>query len=65
MKEVYVIVNLQGRLFFYGFYENKTWTVDVVDARTYDSSEDAENYLKSNSEFIGGFYEIIKIHIPT
>jgi hypothetical protein len=61
MYKAYIIQNIITKEYWYGFYTNKTWTIDSNEAKYFDTKKDAKEFIKLNESILNGIYIILKI----
>lgn len=61
MKKKFIIQNAIDKQYWYGFYTNKNWTDNILEARMFDHKPDMENWIKNISGFEGLYIIIIEI----
>lgn len=48
MKKKFVIQNAIDKKYWYGFYTNKNWTDDILEARFFDDKQEMEDWIENN-----------------
>jgi len=50
MKKNFVIQNAIDKKYWYGYYTNKNWTDDIVEAKLFDNKQEMEDWIENNIE---------------
>jgi len=59
MKKKFVIQNAIDKKYWYGYYTNKNWTDDILEARLFHNKEEIEDWIGSNIDTLGGMFIIV------
>lgn len=51
MKKAFIIQNAINKKYWYGFSSTKRWTDNILEAALFDSKHDAQDYIKTYTEF--------------
>lgn len=61
-KKKFALQNAVDKTYWYGFYSNKKWTDDILEARLFDSMSEMRDYVENNfSEFEDVVLVIVKL----
>jgi hypothetical protein len=62
MKKKFVIQNAIDKKYWYGFYTNKNWTNDILEARLFENKQEMEDWIENNiGELEGMFLVAIEV----
>ena len=62
MKKRFVIQNVIDKKYWYGYYTNKNWTDDIIEAKFFDDKEEMEHWIEVNGvDFEGAFLISIEV----
>lgn len=59
MERKYVIQNGISKSYWYGFYTNKQWTDDILEARLFNNRQEMQDWIKNNYDVIGGMFLVV------
>ena len=62
MKKKFVIQNAIDNKYWYGFYTNKNWTDDILEAKLFENKQEMEDWIENNiGELEGMFLVAIEV----
>lgn len=59
MKKKFVIQNAIDKKYWYGFYTNKNWTDDILEARLFENKQEIKNLIKNDFGELEGMFLIV------
>jgi len=56
MKKNFVIQNAIDKKYWYGYYTNKNWTDDILEARLFENKQEMEDWIEGNIGELDGMF---------
>jgi hypothetical protein len=56
MKKKFIIQNAIDKKYWYGFYTNKSWTDDILEARLFKNKQEMEDWIENNIGKLEGMF---------
>ena len=56
MKKKFIIQNAIDKKYWYGFYTNKNWTDDILEARLFENKQEMEDWIENNIGDLEGMF---------
>lgn len=59
MKKRFIIQNAIDKKYWYGFYTNKNWTDDILEARLFGDKQEVKDWIEFNTDELQGMFLVI------
>lgn len=56
MKKKFIIQNAIDKKYWYGFYTNKNWTDDILEARLFENKQEMEDWIEVYQYYFEGMF---------